>query len=125
LIRLQARYTWTMVARNVKRIADVDTSPGGLFLFNHFAADSDDTMFELWDYLAAWYGRKTGLRNSVALAPLDRAQSDYVIVNWARWDVHPLRHFWHQLADRSFWRYVVANLEANHAASMPVYLRRV
>jgi hypothetical protein len=124
-IRAQARYTWTMRARNVKRIADVDTSPGGLFLFNHFAADSEVTMFDLWDYLAAWYERKTGLRNSVALAPLDRARSDYAIVNWARWDMSPLRHFWHQLADQSFWRYVVANLDANRAASMPIYCRRV
>jgi hypothetical protein len=61
----------------------------------------------------------------VTLAPLDPAGSDDAIANWARWDVSPLRHFWHQLADRSFWQYVVANLDANRAASMPIYLRRV
>ena len=28
-----------------------------------------------------------------------------------------------QLSKRSFWRYVVANLDANDAAAMPVYCR--
>jgi hypothetical protein len=121
----RAAYVWTLPAYNAKRIADVDTTSGGLFLFNHFAADDDKTMLELWEYLAAWYVRKTGLRNSVALVPVDRRQSDYAIVNWARWDVHPLRHFWHQLSAPSFWKYVAANLDANRAASMPIYFRRV
>jgi hypothetical protein len=50
-------------------------------------------------------------------------RSDYVIVNWARRDGGALRHFFHQLSKRSYWRYVVGNLEANRAASMPVYCR--
>jgi hypothetical protein len=74
-------------------------------------------------YLAGWYVMETGLDNSVALVPLDGKQSDFAIVNWARWDVSPLRHFWTQLFKQSFWRYVTANLEANRAGSMPIYYR--
>ena len=114
---------WSMRARNVKRIADVDTSPGGLFLFNHFVAEDRSVMFDLWDYLACWYRVETGLANSVAMAPADGQPADYAIVNWARWDASPAHHFWTQLSKRSFWRYVVKNLDANHAAAMPIYCR--
>ncbi|HZO26260.1 MAG TPA: hypothetical protein VFH48_09755 [Chloroflexota bacterium] len=55
--------------------------------------------------------------------PIERSKSDYTIVNWARWDENPLLHFWHQLSKRRFWSYVAANLEENHAGSMPVYCR--
>jgi hypothetical protein len=114
---------YVMAARNVRRIDDVTLDRKGLFLFNHFAADDPGVMLELWDHLAGWYVAETGLRNSVALGPLEGERADYAIVNWAEWNVRPLRHFWHQLAKPSFWRYVAANLEANHAASMPVYCR--
>jgi hypothetical protein len=110
-------------ARNARRIGDVDTTRQGLFLFNHFAADDPDVMLDLWEHLAGWYAVETGLDNSVALTPNDRSRSDYAIVNWARWNEIPLLHFWHQLSKRSFWSYVTANLEANHAGSMPVYCR--
>jgi hypothetical protein len=102
---------------------DIRTMKKGLFLFNHFAADDAGVMLQLWDYLAGWYAVETGLDNSVAMVPLDGEKSDYAIVNWARWDVSPLQHFWHQLSKRSFWRYVTANLEANRAGSMPIYCR--
>jgi hypothetical protein len=112
-----------MRARNARRIGDVDTSTQGLFLFNHFVADNSRVMLPLWERLAAWYVAETGLKNSVALVPEAGERFDYQIVNWARWDSSPLPHFWRQLSKRSFWRYVTANLDANHAASMPVYCR--
>jgi hypothetical protein len=80
-------------------------------------------MFPLWDYLADWYEKETGLTNSVALAPLDGERSDYVIVNWASWESGPLRHFWKMLSKKSFWTYVAANLETNRSGSMPIYCR--
>ncbi|HEV8426992.1 MAG TPA: hypothetical protein VGQ41_03700 [Pyrinomonadaceae bacterium] len=43
-------------------------------------------MKELWEYLADWYMKETGLTNSVALAPVDSQQNDYAIINCARWD---------------------------------------
>ena len=113
----------TLTARNARRIGDVDTTRPGLFLFNHFVADDTAVMLQLWDYLAGWYVVETGLDNSVALVPADGRTSDYAIVNWARWDVSPLRHFWQQLSKESFWRFVTANLDANRAASMPIYHR--
>jgi hypothetical protein len=122
-IRAHAKSVFVMAARNARRIADVDTTRNGLFLFNHFAADDPLMMQELWEYLADWYVKETGLENSVALVPLEGERSDYAIVNWARWDVSPQRHFWHQLAKKSFWQYVNTNLVVNRAGSMPVYLR--
>jgi hypothetical protein len=122
-LRQDADGVTVMAARNIRRMGDVDTSRKGLFLFNHFAAEDPAMMVDLWDHLAGWYARETGLDNSVALAPTDGAPSDYAIVNWARWDSSPLRHFWSQLSKKSFWKYVTANLDANHAASMPIYCR--
>lgn len=122
-LRHRAQRVYVMPAHNVRRIGDVETTSDGLFLFNHFVADDRDVMLELWDYLAGWYAAETGLRTSVALMPISSQPDDFTIVNWARWDVHPLRHFWHQLSKRSFWKYVTANLDANNAASMPIYCR--
>jgi hypothetical protein len=122
-IRARAGDVRVTVARNARRIGDVDTTRQGLFLFNHFAADDPKVMLQLWDYLAGWYEKETGLDNSVALTPVDEQDSDYAVINWARWDENPLKHFWHQLSKRSFWDYVTTNLDANCAASMPIYCR--
>lgn len=122
-LRSNAEAVRVFAARNARRIGDVDTRRKGLFLFNHFAAADAGVMLQLWEYLAGWYAVETGLDNSVALVPLDGEKSDYAIVNWARWDENPLRHFWRQLSKKSFWRYVTANLEANRAGSMPIYYR--
>jgi len=122
-MRRHSEFVEIIPARNARRIADVDASRQRLFLFNHFAAEDDDVMVQLWEYLADWYAKETGLKNSVALVPLEREKSDYAIVNWASCDSGPLRHFWRQLSRKSFWRYVTGNLEANHAASMPIYCR--
>jgi hypothetical protein len=122
-IRDNAQDVYVMAARNARRIADADTTRRGLFLFNHFVAENAPVMLELWEYLADWYVKETGLRNSVALVPTNPDRSDYTIVNWARWEVSPIRHFWHSFSKRSFWHYVTANLEENRAASMPIYCR--
>ncbi len=122
-IESEAEAVHCIVARNARRIGDVDTARDGLFLFNHFAADDPGVMLQLWEYLAGWYAAETGLDNSVALVPEGGDGADYAIVNWARWDESPLRHFWHQLSKKTFWRYVTANLEANRAAAMPIYCR--
>jgi hypothetical protein len=128
VMSLVGEYTqsiYVMAARNGRRIADVPLDSNGLFLFNHFAADDAGVMAQLWDRLAGWYVAETGLRNSVALFPLDGEPTDYQIVNWAEWNTGPLRHFWAQLSKRGFWKYVAANLEANQSASMPIYCRLV
>ena len=76
-VRGKTKALHLMVAHNAKRIGD--TSRGGLFLFNHFAADDTDVMSELWDYLAGWYVVETGLRNSIAMAPEPGEDSSYAM----------------------------------------------
>jgi hypothetical protein len=112
------------MARNGKRIGDVDLSRhDDLYLFNHFAGEDKALVRELWDYLADWYVKETGLRNSMGLVPMDDSQSDYAIVNWASWDDSLLGHFARSVGKPSFWKYVKGNLDANMAVSMPVYCR--
>jgi hypothetical protein len=125
VVHHEAKNVYIMPARNVRRIGDVDTKNDRLFLFNHFVADDAEVMLELWEYLAGWYVHETGLRNSVALMPSTHEPSDYTLVNWASWNVNPIRHFWHQLSKRGFWRYVTRNLDEHRAASMPLYCRLV
>jgi hypothetical protein len=75
-----------IAAGNVRRVGDVDKSRPGLFLFNHFAGDDPGLAVELWDYLAGWYEAETGLDNSTLLGPLEGEESDYLMINHARWD---------------------------------------
>jgi hypothetical protein len=112
-----------MAARNAKRIADVDTTRPGVFLFNYFVADNADVMLRLWDYLAGWYAVETGLNNSTLLVPLDGEHADYLAINSARWDERLLRVMVRQLSTKSFWTYVLPNLEANRVGAMPVLYR--
>jgi hypothetical protein len=51
-----------------------------------FAGDNFDLAVELWDYLAGWYEAETGLENSTLLGPIEGEESDYVMINHARWD---------------------------------------
>lgn len=122
-LRNQARRLHVMAARNAKRVGEVDKSRDGLFLFNYFVADDVRVMLELWDYLAGWYEVETGLDNSTLLVPLEGERSDYAAINHARWDESLPRFLWQQLARRSFWTYVVANLEANCVVAMPALYR--
>ena len=119
----QARRVHQIAARNVRRVGDVDKSRPGLFLFNYFTGDDFDLAVELWDYLAGWYEAETGLDNSTLLGPLEGEQSDYLMINHARWD-HSLPLFMaRQLPKRTFRSYMLANLRAHHLSAMPVLYR--
>jgi hypothetical protein len=117
----KAKRMHIITARNAKRIADVDKTLPGLFLFNYFVADNAEVMLQLWDYLAGWYAVETGLDNSTLLVPLEGERSDYLAINHARWDVSLLRILWRQFSRFSFTFYVQENLEANRVGSMPVW----
>ncbi|HLZ68430.1 MAG TPA: hypothetical protein VKV26_00830 [Dehalococcoidia bacterium] len=123
-LRRESRDLHVMAARNAKRIGDVDHRRRDTFLFNHFVADDEAVMLELWDHLAAWYAAETGLDNSVLLVPLADQRSDYLAVNHASWHEGLARVLWRQFARSSFWSYVQANLTANHVGAMPVLYRR-
>jgi hypothetical protein len=116
-----ARDVHMMAARCVKRVADVDKTRQGLFLFNYFVADDAAVALQLWDYLAGWYAVETGLRTSTVLEPLGDA--DYVFVNHARWDHSVPRFMLRQLTKPSFRRYLLANLQANRTGAMPILYR--
>ena len=66
---------------------------------------------------------ETGLDNSTLLAPLEGEESDYMMINHARWD-HSLPLFMaRQLPKRTFRSYMLANLRAHHLTAMPVLYR--
>jgi hypothetical protein len=117
----KAKRMHIMSARNARRIADVDKTVPGLFLFDYFVADDRDVMLQLWDYLAGWYAVETGMDNSTLLVPLEGERSDYLAINHARWDVSLLRILWREFSRFSFTFYVQENLEANRVGSLPVW----
>jgi hypothetical protein len=119
----QARRVHQIAAQNVRRVGDVDKTRPGLFLFNYFAGDDPGLAVELWEYLAGWYEAETGLDNSTLLAPLEGEQSDYVLINHARWDGSLPLFMARQLPKKTFRSYMLANLKAHHLASMPVLYR--
>jgi hypothetical protein len=122
-LRAHARRLHVVAARNAKRIADVDRSHPGLFLFNYFVADDPALALRLWDHLASWYEVETGLDNSTLLVPLEGEHSDYIAINHARWDESLPRVISRQLLKKSFRTFVQANLEANRVGAMPVLYR--
>lgn len=121
----EAIHVHTIAARNAKRIADVDKSRQGLFLFNYFVANDAEVALELWDYLSGWYEAETGMDNSTLLVPLEGESSDYVAINNARWDVGLARFLLRQMPKKSFHDYVLANLDANGVGAMPIIYRLV
>ncbi|MER7754220.1 hypothetical protein [Kitasatospora sp. NPDC097643] len=124
VVREAASDTHVMAARCIRRIADVDKTRPGLFLFNHFAAEDTAAALEVWEHLAGWYAAETGLDNSTLLAPLGPlGDSDYVFVNHARWDTGLAQLFLRQFGKRSFRSFVLANLRANGITAMPVLYR--
>jgi hypothetical protein len=111
----------TVVAENVRRIAPVDHSRKGVFLFNFFAARSREQNLAVWDYTAGWFQDRTGLDNSTLLLPVEDDVA-YSVINHCRWnrlrDVVP-----HLIFEASFRSYVLKHFAANHTTSVPVLYR--
>lgn len=123
VMKENADATHVLLAKNAKRVGNVDETKQGLFLFNHFVADDVGVGLELWEYLANWFTEETGLDNSVVLTPLEGEQTEYSFINEARWDLSLPRYVWNQLRKKSFRNYVLANLERNRVGAMPVFYR--
>lgn len=109
-----------VVARNVKRVGDVEKHRTGVFLFNYFVGEDPQVTLALWDYLAGWYAVETGMDNSTLLLPLEGEGSDYTIINYAHWN-GLLRFMWQQMTKRSFRTYMQANLDVNQVGAMPIF----
>lgn len=118
-----AQETFLMRAHCLKRVADVDKSRPGLFLFNYFVAKDAGIALDLWDHLAGWYAKETGLDNSTLLGPIGGGPSDYVFVNHARWDLSLPGFGSKQFGTPTFRTFVLANLRANATAAMPILYR--
>ncbi len=109
-------------ATNVRRIAPVDHSRDGAFLFNYFFADETSQNIAVWEYTAGWFQQETGLDNSTVLLPEPGQAGEYSIINHCRWD--RVRDFLPSLLFKpSFRRYVLANFFANHVAAEPIIYR--
>ena len=119
-VREHSHDTLVMAARCVRCVGDVDNSRQGTFLFNYFHAEDADLALRLWDYLAGWYAVETRMDNSTLLQPI--GESDYTMVNHARWDSLALLTV-RQFAKKTFWTYVLANLKANRTVAMPILYR--
>ncbi|NRQ36739.1 hypothetical protein HII36_33615 [Nonomuraea sp. NN258] len=117
--------THELLGRNARRIGDVERTRRGVYLFNHFVADDADVALGLWDYLAAWYVRETGLTNSVLMVPEAGEKADYVAINHAHWDEGLAKVMLRQLTSPGFGAFVRANLDANRVGAMPVLYRLV
>lgn len=122
-LRIAANRTLVTTARNAKRIAEVDRTRKGTFLFNYFIADDAEVVLDLFDYLAGWYETEMRLDNSTLLVPLDGEKADYAAINHARLPMSPPRFALRQLAKKSFRNYILANLRANRVGAMPVLYR--
>ncbi len=118
-LRSKASDLHIVVARNVKRVGDVEKRRKGIFLFNYFVGEDPQVTLALWDYLAGWYAVETGMDNSTLLLPLEGERSDYTIINHARWN-GLLSFMWQQLTKKSFRTYMLANLDMNQIGAMPV-----
>ena len=117
-----ASFTHVAVMKNARRIAEVDKSRPGIFLFNYFFAEDPNEIFPVWEYTAGWFTTNTALDNSTLLKPLDGQNSKYSVINHCRWDrlSYVLPRLMLMKTVRS---YVGENFTANNIASMPILYR--
>lgn len=125
-----ARFVHCIVARNAKRIAEVDHDRDGIFLFNYFyAADIEakgssgvDVLLGVWEYTAGWWTAKANLTNSTPLQPVDGERSCYSLINHCRWD-RAIDVFPHLVFRPSLDAFVLKNFTANDIMAMPILYR--
>ncbi len=119
-----ASFTHVTVMQNARRIAEVDKSKKGIFLFNYFHAEDPNELLPVWEYTAGWFTTNTGLDNSTLLMPIEGDNSKYRIINHCRWD--KLSSLLPKLIFKKTIRlYVAANFEANKIASMPILYKLI
>lgn len=124
LLKANALSTHVTVMGNARRIAEVDKSRDGVFLFNYFYAEDRSQLIPVWEYTAAWFVANTGLDNSTLLMPAENDDSDYGVINHCRWD--KLSQLLPNLIFRKTIRsYVADNFSANKIAAMPILYRLV
>ncbi|MEV6320625.1 hypothetical protein AB0M45_05415 [Nocardia sp. NPDC051787] len=124
LLKNNARHVHLTAASNPARIADVDHDMDSWFLFNYFYCQDRQTVFDVWEYTAGWFQRKTALPDSALMQPLPGEPADYSLINHASWPT--LRAFLPSLLIRPTFRtFVLANFAANEVAAQPIIYRRL
>ncbi|MDN5917347.1 MAG: hypothetical protein L0I76_19995 [Pseudonocardia sp.] len=109
-----------MPARNIRRIADTDSTRSATFLFNHFTAQDPSTALEAFDQVAGWFPDSLGVDNTTLLQPTDQAASPYVFVNYVRVP-HGARGFLLAMLTRpSFHTHVRRVLREHDMAALPL-----
>jgi hypothetical protein len=122
-LETKARRMHVIQARNPKQIGDTERTRRGTFCFTHLVGDDPELLLENWERRGDWYLVETGLANSTLLVPLSGEQSDYVAIEYARWNVGLPRLFLRQLPKRSFWNYALKNLDAHNIGAWAVFYR--
>jgi len=130
LLEEAASYVHCITAKNLKRIAEVDKTENGVFLFNYFvAADNSETgvsgeemLSAVWEYTAGWWTANVNLTNSTPLLPIPEEVSEYTLINHCRWD-SVLDVVPHLALNTELRRFVLANFRANKIVAMPVLYR--
>jgi len=126
LLDEKAQTLHCIVARNAKRIDEVDKTRDGVFLFNYFhvlkpatGVDPAEIMLGVWEYTAGWWTAKANLTNSTPLEALPGQHSEYTLINHCRWDkamdVLPALLFRPSLNE-----FVLRNFTVNGIVAMPV-----
>ena len=119
LLKQAARYFHSFVAKNVKKIGEVDKNRPGIFLYNYFFADDLDVVLPVWEYTGRWFANKTGLDNSTLLMPVEDEPCEYAVINHCRWD-GPIDIIPHLIFRPSLRPYVLDNFTANDIVAIPI-----
>jgi hypothetical protein len=104
---------------NVRRIAPVDHSRPGVFLFNYFSARDAESNLQAWQYTAGWFQDETGLDNSTVIQPMPGAEVSYTLVNHCRWD-HYIDVLPALIFTKSFHSFVLRVFKENEVAPHPI-----
>jgi hypothetical protein len=130
LLDAQAKFVHCVTAKNPKRIAEVDKTRDGVFLFNYFfsagaageGAAGIDILLAVWEYTAGWWTEKANLTNSTPLQPLPGERSEYSLINHCRWN-RPIDILPHLIFRPSLGEFVLKNFTANNILAMPILYR--
>ncbi|MCR9141043.1 MAG: hypothetical protein NXI24_02140 [bacterium] len=117
-----AKFVHVVVTENARRIAEVDKSRPGVFLFNYFFSERPEDLLAVWEYTAGWFIKETGLDNSTLMIPAAGEASEYGVINHCRWDSLP-RLMPSLIFKKSMQTYVMENFAANKIAVMPILYR--
>jgi hypothetical protein len=127
LLEAGTKFVHCITAKNPKRIAEVDKTRDGVFLFNYFfAADiaakgtaGIDILLGVWEYTAGWWTAKANLTNSTPLLPVEGERSQYSLINHCRWD-RSIDVFPHLIFRPTLGEFVLKNFTANDIMAMPI-----